>query len=441
MAFRDVFLFVVLAVLVVQIPRKPFVGAIAWVIFGVMSPHRLTWGYAFDFPFSQIIAILTLVGLLLTKEHRHWKGGAAAIVMILLFLWGCVNTLFAFHLADSLEYLERVAKIFAMTFVLLLLTHDRRKVEVLVWAIALSLGFYGTKGGLFVLATGGEFMVNGPPGSVMDGNNALGVGLVIVIPLLYFLREQVSSKWVRWGLMAAMSLCAIAVLGSYSRGALLAIFAMGVILWVRSHHKVMFLVIGIVFLIVAIPAMPDRWTNRMYTIETYEEDGSAMGRIWAWQTAFNIAKDRVPFGGGFEWNGYDTSARYSPNPSNIAVAHSIYFQVLGSMGFLGLALFLTFWGLVWRQCSWLRKYGKQRQEFEWAFKLGSMVQVSLVGYAVGGAFLDLAFWDLPYYLFAAVAAAQFAVQREWRPAAASAGTPIGARPRDSLSAQQRLSSL
>jgi hypothetical protein len=27
-----------------------------------------------------------------------------------------------------------------------------------------------------------------------------------------------------------------------------------------------------------------------------------------------------------------------------------------------------------------------------------MMKVSLVGFAVGGAFLNLAFWDMPYYL-------------------------------------------
>jgi hypothetical protein len=33
----------------------------------------------------------------------------------------------------------------------------------------------------------------------------------------------------------------------------------------------------------------------------------------------------------------------------------------------------------------------------WASNLVAMVQVSLVGYLVGGAFLNLAYWDLPYF--------------------------------------------
>lgn len=142
-----------------------------------------------------------------------------------------------------------------------------------------------------------------------------------------------------------------------------------------------------------------------------------MGRIVAWQTAFNIAKDRFPIGGGLEWHGPATTAQYSPDPSRKPlVAHSIYFQVMGSQGFVGLALFLLFWMLVWRQCNWIRRQTRGHPDLRWAFTLASMTQVSLAGYAVGGAFLDLAFWDLPYYLYAAVAVTQYIVRRELAPA-------------------------
>ena len=77
-----------------------------------------------------------------------------------------------------------------------------------------------------------------------------------------------------------------------------------------------------------------------------------------------------------------------------------------------MALFLIFWTLVWRQCSWIRRKTREHPELRWAFSLASMTQVSLTGYAVGGAFLDIAFWDLPYYLYAAVAVTQYIVRQE-----------------------------
>jgi hypothetical protein len=41
---------------------------------------------------------------------------------------------------------------------------------------------------------------------------------------------------------------------------------------------------------------------------------------------------------------------------------------------------------------------KDETDFHWVFLLASMCQVSLLGFAVGGAFLSLAYFDLPYNL-------------------------------------------
>lgn len=412
MSLRDFLLFASLAFIVVMTPRRPFIGAIGWVLFGIMNPHRLTWGAAYSFPFAQVIALTTLLGLLLNLKKYKLKGGAAAIVLVIFFCWACVTTVFAFHFSESVEYLGRVLKIYVMTFVLLMLTTSRAEVIQLVGALAISLGFYGAKGGLFVVATGGSYMVNGPPDSMMDGNNSLGVGLVMVIPLMYFLFQQLSNKWLRRTILASMVLCVISVLGAYSRGAMLAISTMGTLLWIRGKNKLIILLGVIVFAAVAIPAMPSRWVAKMDTLQGYKGDESAMFRLYTWETAYNIGKDRFPLSGGFEWQGREISAKYSPLPTLVLVPHSIYFQVIGDHGFIGLAIYLVFWICVWRQCGWLRKHGRLKPERQWALQLGSMVQVSLAGYAVGGAFLDLAYWDLPYYLWASVAAAKHVLERE-----------------------------
>jgi putative inorganic carbon (hco3(-)) transporter len=224
------------------------------------------------------------------------------------------------------------------------------------------------------------------------------------------------------GLLVCMLLCAAAVLGSYSRGAVLALAAMGALLWWRSSHKVVTLMLLLLIALVLVPLMPNQWDNRMQTIETYEQESSAMSRIYAWHAAFNIATDRI-FGGGFEYPSEEVMARYSPGPY-ISVAHSIYFQALGEHGFIGLALFLLFWGLVWKASSSTRRKARDRPELRWAYSLMSTIQASLIGYAVGGAFLNLAFWDMPYYLYAAVIVTQYVVRHS--PAPIRARDPVGA---------------
>jgi probable O-glycosylation ligase (exosortase A-associated) len=148
--------------------------------------------------------------------------------------------------------------------------------------------------------------------------------------------------------------------------------------------------------------MPDSWTNRMETIQTYEQDGSAMGRISAWKFAWHLALNRPIVGGGFEAFTPELFRIYAPTPDIVQGPHSIYFEVLGEHGFVGLALFLTLWYVAFRRAGRVVKLvdsrGTGAHDLQWARELCAMLQVSLVGYAVGGAFLGLAYFDLPYHI-------------------------------------------
>ena len=115
----------------------------------------------------------------------------------------------------------------------------------------------------------------------------------------------------------------------------------------------------------------------------------------AWWMAWNLAKANF-FGGGFAIAKADLFALYAPDPSIVLAAHSIYFMVLGEHGFVGLFLFLLLWFFVWRSAGRLRKQGQKLPQTVWLAHLGGMCQVSLAGYAVGGAFLSLSYYDLPY---------------------------------------------
>jgi probable O-glycosylation ligase (exosortase A-associated) len=310
--------------------------------------------------------------------------------------------------------LVRVLKIDFMILVALVVLHSRQHAMTLCWVLVLSIGFYGFKGGLFTLATGGSYRVWGPVDSFIEGNNELALALIMIIPLMRFLQLNVASAWVRRLLLAAMVLSAVAALGSHSRGALIALCAMGAVMWWRSENK---LRLGALLLVIGaslVGFMPDEWSSRMETIGTYEEDASAMGRINAWHMAFNLAKANF-FGGGFSIYTPAVFATYAPHPEDIHAAHSIYFQVLGEHGFVGLLLYLLLWLFVWGTAGQLRKQGARRPETLWVSQLGAMTQVSIVGFAVGGAFLSLAYFDLPYNLLVLVVLAKSWLKREaWK---------------------------
>ena len=255
-------------------------------------------------------------------------------------------------------------------------------------------------------------MVMGPPGSFIEGTNHIALAMVMVVPLMYFLYQDTSNKWLRRGLLLTMGLTCLAVLGTASRGALLAVLMMAAVLGMKSRRRLATTAALVVSLTMMLAFMPDQWTEKMGTI-TSHEDHSAQSRLYTWQMIWNLALHHPFTGGGFlitenpaTWNTYavtEWAKAYSP--------HSLYFQALAEHGFLGLGLYLALGISAWRRCNSIVRRAVT-PETEWAANLVRMVQASLGGFAVGGAFVNLVNFDLPYYFVAMVILTDLAVRKQ-----------------------------
>ena len=394
---------------------RPHIGVLMWVWISVMNPHRLTWSFAYDFNFAAIIAIVTLASALLSKEVRRPPLNSLTVALVLFAAWTGVTTLVALYPEASYERWKALMKTQLMVFLIPMLFHKKEDVRLLLWVIVLSIGFYGAKGGFWTLLTGGEARVYGPMGSSIEDNNAIAAAIVMMVPLMRYLQLTTPYGYIRWGMTGMMLLCGLGVLGTYSRGALLAAAAMLTLLWCKGRHKLAVLVIALAAIPFALSSMPEKWYVRMETIATYEQDNSAQMRLNAWRTMLNLANDRPFVGGGFEVGEKEVFERYSPDPSFPAqVAHSIYLQALGEHGYVGLGLYLFLFGAAWRTASRIIRTARTRPDLLWARELSLMMQVTLIGFAVAGAFLSLVNFDVPYYLVAVMAATLAMVERESR---------------------------
>ncbi len=412
---RDLTLFGMLAWFSFQGLMHPSIGILGWTWVSIMSPHRMAYGFIQTFPVAMMVGGATLLGFLLTKDRRKFPITSESVFLMLFMLWITVGLAFAPFFDDTFEMWKRVIKIDVMILVALAVINSRKMIIGLAWVLAISVGFYGFKGGLFTMATGGSYRVWGPDDSFISGNNEVALGIVMVIPLVRFvqLHGGFKQKWVQMGMMFWMVLCAFAALGSQSRGAMLALAGVGLFFWLKSNKKMLSGLVIIISAIALVSFMPASWSERMNSTKSYEKDASAMGRINAWQMAFNVAKDR-PFGTGFEnFKSYWFRA-YAPDPLDLHAPHSIYFQVMGEQGFVGFFIFGAIWVSVWRGANKLKKLARPHPQARWCEDLASLCQVSLAGYLVGGAFLGLASWDFPYNLLVLVVAArQWVIDKGW----------------------------
>lgn len=398
---RDLLLVAILVALVPLILRRPYVGALAWAWVSLMSPHRLAYGFALTLPYAMVIALTTLAVLPMTKQKYPLPKNAITTLLIIFVCWMSFTTLFALN-PDSAAVMtawKQSLKTHLMLLVTLMLIRGRAQIEQLIWVMVVSIGFYGAKGGYFTLATGGEFKVWGPSGTFIEGNNELALALVTLIPLMYYLVCVASNHWVRKGLWLSMILCVFSILGSHSRGALLAILAMTAFFIVKSNRPFLLGICASALLAGAVLSMPAEWTARMNSIQDYQTDGSAQSRLNTWHTIWNMAVDRPLVGAGYRVGSSVMYQRYSPILTNKAFdSHSIYFQALGEHGFVGLALYLGLGIATWRKARKLAKECADGPERAWVPLLMRMIQVSMIGFAAGGTFLGLLHYDFPYYL-------------------------------------------
>ncbi len=404
---RDILITVVVFGLIPFILRTPRIGAYVWVWLSLMNPHRATWGFASNFPFAYSVALSTLVSFLFSKERKPFPVTPITLVYMSFFLWMSFTSLFAMNTPEIV--LARwifVAKIHLMLLVTLLLIRGREQIETMVWVVTASIGFYGVKGGIWTVLTGGNVgRVWGPSDSMVQDNNGLALALVVLVPFVYYLYQVSSRRLVRWGLaFSGVAIC-FSILGSQSRGAFLALLAMSFMLAFKGKRPFLMSFLLVAVLSTAILSMPERWTSRMETIQTYDQDASAMSRITTWKTLWNLAINQPIVGAGFRTDNPLVFTLYAPPEwsGQVLVAHSIYFEVLGEHGFPGLFLYLGLFFLSWMRAGKLALLTRDDAEFgPWVPLLMRMVQVSLIGFAVGGAFLSLVHFDLPYYILSFV---------------------------------------
>lgn len=390
---------------------RPYIGIIVWSWLGYMNPHRLSWGFAYDFPFAQIVAITLIIAIAFSRESKTIPVNGLTVTWLLFIIWMGITTLFAIFPQDAQDYYARVTKIQLVVFFTLMLMQDQKRLNLLIWTIVISLGFFGVKGGIFAALTGGGFRVWGPPESYVEDNNSLAVTLLMILPLINYLRLQAKKKWHRHAFVIAMLFCGLAAAASHSRGAFLSGFAIAAFLWLKSKNKA----IGGVTLLLLFPLlfafMPENWHERMATIANYEQDASSMGRINAWHYSVNVANNRLT-GAGFESWYPETFSLYAPIPEDVHAAHSIYFSVLADHGWIGLIMFVSILIMAWRNGAWIIRHTPDDKDLVWLRDLSRMIQVSFVAYGTGGAFLSLSYFDLPWHLIAVMVLARSILEKD-----------------------------
>jgi probable O-glycosylation ligase (exosortase A-associated) len=414
---RSTFILLLLAVAASSILVWPQLGVLAWTWVSYMNPHRLTFGAAQDFPVGMVIAIVTLVSWAISKEPKEFPYNGLIVLLIVYWCWTTLTTTVSLNPDWAWPKWTKFSKILLFTLITYSLMRSYVRLNALIWVIVLSVSFYCVKGGLFTIATAGSALVWGPPGSFFGDNNAVALALIMVLPFIRYLQQQIQNRLFNIAFMGWLMITFAAVLGTSSRGALVGIVACFAYITITSR-RIMILVVVSGLAVSGMFLMPESWSDRMLTTLEYEEDSSAQGRLHMWQYAINVAAEKPITGGGFDIFYHQPSiAKYAPKREDGhsvrgRAAHSIYFEVLAEHGYIGLVLFLLLGAKSILTARRIHQQCRLRPDLKWAKNLSYAIQVSLVAYAVSGAFLSLANFDLYYHVVAMTAITQLLVARQ-----------------------------
>jgi probable O-glycosylation ligase (exosortase A-associated) len=234
-------------------------------------------------------------------------------------------------------------------------------------------------------------------------------------------------------------LCALALataLGTFERSALIGLVVMGAYMLALSRHKLMFGLFLAAISAVLLYTMSAGWEQRIATLSDPTQETSALTRLLVWKWTFNYSLTH-PFGGGFM--SYLVDRLDYPGGQVVfgRAFHSIYFEVLGEQGWVGLALFLGVAGSTFIGLRRLVKQVRGVAHLAWAADMSHALQTSLAVFLTAGAFVGIGFQPTFWYFIAmSVSLREYVrrVQRQqqpvagWRLRAAPVPAPVAAPP-------------
>jgi len=309
-------------------------------VFPILEPFKL--------PLLLALAALFVIFLRATISqnlHPYWC--PQFTFLILFFILVSVAIPFASNVAVAKNAWTGVySKIILMTFVIAWMM---RKESHFITASRLFI-FSGACVGLIALynkfnniglVEGTRVTIGRDIGSLLGDPNDLA--LVLLYPMAFAIAtflEKSLSKFERLFSFATFAILLYALLATQSRGGLLGFLAVASLFAYNRVRSKLLLVSGgaiAVAILFVVAGISERASGG-----AAEEgiDESAMGRLYAWEAAWNMALDNPIFGVGIS-NFYYNYFSYSTHWDGLNHAvHSTWFGVLAESGFVGLILFI-----------------------------------------------------------------------------------------------------
>lgn len=410
----------VLAILAMGL-KRPFLWVLCYMYIDIVAPQKIGWGLITSIPVSLIAFAAAFAGWLILDSKRGSRFTFRQGLIVLFLAWCAYTTAGAEYPESAMTKWDWVWKALVFACLLPLTLRTKLRIEAAALVLVLSIGTIVINGGIKTIFGGGGY---GTLSLLVDENSGLYEGSILsacavaTIPLVLWLARHgtiFKSDWKVWVFAGGLIFsCLLIPVGTAARTGLVCIAFLGVLMMRSARYRFLYAGLAAVALVVAVPFLPQSFTERMGTITGYQSDESASTRVEVWKWTMDYVGEN-PLGGGFDsYIGnsftYNTSKEtgfegnktivYEEVTDKSRAFHSSFFEVLGEQGWPGLFIWLFLQGLgVWHMERLRWRFGKReggKQGWQWG--LATALQQAQLTYLVGALFVGIAYQPFIFML-------------------------------------------
>lgn len=400
-----------------------------------VSPNEQLFGFMKAVPFSKLFSALAIISAVANHRSIRFFIDRNVVLLGLFLMSATMSMLFGVIGPEgSWPIYDKLLKILILVTMAVAVMTSRLRLYAMVITFCMGYGFTIAAEGLATIGSLGGHKVGGTGG--IGDNNEVAMVALMLIPLLVYLLRNSAERLAQLIYSGMILLCLATVVGSNSRGGFIGLVLLAGLFWLKSKHKILFVGIALALGAAFANIIPASYFDRIETIKSAEDDNSFMGRVVAWKISYLIALDSPLIGGGLHavqapggpWRYYRERLAPldfipTPPPSETPrAAHSIYFEVLGDLGFTGLFLYLLLAASCLYSARQIRLLCRGRPDLTWAADLAEMLMLAVFIYLCLGAALSKAYFT-GYYIIIAIISCTLRVVR-----VELANAPIAANP-------------
>ena len=407
---------------------RPFFGLCVYYVVSILQPKVLCWRD--EFQDALLVGVPLVIGaiaigtlrreLLVDRDDSsrkllklqtyvvrdplvapHWL----IAVFALLVFYIAVTRYFADISPIHTDYqFKGLCKILLVTALLTGMVSDYRRLRIFFIVIAFSASFWAIKGGVKILFLGPHQVY----GKSYD-NNLFALVSVMSLPLVFYGASLVKqTKWRPVFLICAGLIC-LGIIGSRSRAGFVAFAVVLCMMAWGSRYRFRALVGVSIVALIAIAFLGPEIIERIDSIAGFREDKSAYSRFYTWKVARVLFEQNPLFGVGFGNFELAKDALFGGRKA----AHSIYLSNLAELGVFGHPLWLCLiFGTMLSLVRFIRRTKRMPPGFGWPYSLGRALLLSMIGYAIHGAFHNEEYLELMFALVGLTVVVQVVTERE-----------------------------